>query len=88
MTQVDCFAIGVKLFGAYWLELSTPPEALCFRYGLVSINATTEEITIGDAPPIYMRDFIDELKIRKQNNGGNTHCYSNVGGCYTKSQCK
>ena len=71
MTQVDCFAIGVKLFGAYWLELSTPPEALCFRYGLVSINATTEEITIGDAPPIDMRDFIDELKIRKQNNGGN-----------------
>jgi putative DNA primase/helicase len=71
VTQVDCFAIGVKLFGAYWLELSTPPEALCFRYGLVSINATTEEITIGDAPPIDMRDFIDELKIRKQNNGGN-----------------
>jgi hypothetical protein len=70
MTETDFVALGIRLLGPQCLEGSKPPHNILFCDGLVSLDAITGEIAIGDAPPIHVRDFVNELEVRKKKNGG------------------
>ena len=69
MTSIDFYAFGSKFLGPYCLELSAPSDLLCFENG--SIDTVTQEITIGETV-VSVGDFINEVKLRK-NNGGDSN---------------
>jgi len=72
MTAEDYFAIFTRLFGhigPYRPELSKPPKVLCFGDETLSGDATTGEITIGGTI-IHTREFVDEVKLRHNNDNG------------------
>jgi hypothetical protein len=70
MTTTDFVAVGIKLFGAQCLKGSKPPHDILFCDGLVSLDAITGEIAIGDTAPIHICDFVNELEAEKKKNGG------------------
>src|SRR5262245_27995211 len=67
MISPDFYAFGSKFLGAYYLERSAPPALLCFENG--SIDTAAREMTIGETV-ISVGEFIDEIKLRKNNGGG------------------
>src|SRR5262249_22064586 len=68
--SVDWYAFGSKFLGAYCLECSAPPDLLCFENG--SINTAGREMRIGETD-VPVGDFIAEVKLRENNNGGSKH---------------
>src|SRR5262245_29954185 len=70
MSQNGWMRIVTKICGPQFIALSVPPEKIVFCNGAVSLNVVTEELTIGTAAPFKLRDFANEMKIRKSNGGG------------------
>src|SRR6516225_9352132 len=60
--------LPIKLFGPRYREL--PPSGYYFFDVGVLYNAATREITIGTTV-VYMHEFVDEMKLRHNNGGGN-----------------
>ena len=60
--------LAIKLFGPRYREL--PPSGYYFFDVGVLYNAATREITIGTTV-VYMHEFVDEMKLRHNNGGGN-----------------
>jgi hypothetical protein len=62
--------LAIRLFGPRYEEL--PPSGYYFFDVGVLYNAATREITVGTTV-VYMHEFVDEMKLRYNNGGGNGH---------------
>jgi hypothetical protein len=61
-------ALGIRLFGNQYTVLE-PSAFVYFHDGRVVLNTETGEVTIGSIA-IHIRDFVNEMDLRKANGGG------------------